>query len=43
MQTSYIVTTVVYMPPLSAQDAEAAEKAIRSENLSMERLLVSFS
>jgi mediator of RNA polymerase II transcription subunit 14 len=28
------------MPPVSAQDADAAEKAIRSESLSMERLLV---
>lgn len=34
-------SAVIHMPPLSAQDAEAAEKAIRSENLSMERLLVS--
>jgi hypothetical protein len=29
------------MPPLTFQDAEAAETAIRSESLSMERLLVS--
>lgn len=32
--------TIVHMPPLSLADMEMTEKVIRSENLSMERLLV---
>ena len=32
--------SIVHMPPLGLKDMEATEKIIRSENLSMERLLV---
>ena len=32
--------SIIHMPPLNNKDLELTEKVIRSENLSMERLLV---
>ena len=32
--------SIIHMPPLNTKDLEMTEKVIRSENLSMERLLV---
>lgn len=32
--------SIIHMPPLNNKDLEMTEKVIRSENLSMERLLV---
>ena len=37
---SFKPLSIVHMPPLNLKDSEMTERVIRSENLSMERLLV---